>query len=282
MEMKIGCHVSISGGLVKAISRAKKRSCNVFQIFSGNPRTWLPWKPDLEEVKRFKKEIKESALPAPIIHAPYLINLAADSDSTFQKSIQRITTDLEITDILGSNYYLFHLGSRGSLSIESSLARIVDGLKQVLSNYQPKAMILLENTAGSGQSVGYTFNQIKYIINQLPSSLSVGICLDTCHAFAAGYDLTSPLSTLKTIQKLDEIIGLSYLKVLHINDSFYPKGSRKDRHADIGKGFIGVTGFKALLRIKELAHLPLILETPSMSLSADLRNISLLRKIYQA
>jgi deoxyribonuclease-4 len=280
--MKIGCHVSISGGLVKAILRAKKRSCNVFQIFSGNPRTWSPWKLDLEEVRRFKKEINESAFPAPIVHAPYLINLATDSDLIFQKSIQRMTTDLEVTDTLGANYYLFHLGSRGSLSLESSLVRIASGLKQVLSNYQPKAMVLLENTAGSGRSVGYTFNQIKYIINQLPSDLSVGICLDTCHAFAAGYDLTSPLSTFKMIQKLDKIIGLSYLKVIHVNDSFYPRGSKKDRHADIGEGFIGVTGFKALLRIKELAHLPFILETPSMSLSSDLRNISILRRIYRA
>ncbi|PIT90235.1 MAG: endonuclease [Candidatus Komeilibacteria bacterium CG10_big_fil_rev_8_21_14_0_10_41_13] len=281
--MLFGAHVSIAGGVDQAPARAKEIGCEVFQIFSRSPRGGKPPELTSELVKSFKAEMNKNKQVAAYIHTPYYINLASTNNRIRFGSIEIIREELERASILSLPYIMTHLGSANDLSRSEAVAKVAEGVKKVLTGYKGSAMLLLENAAGSGQVIGADFAELKIIIKGLNKSeqAKVGICLDTCHAFASGYDLRDKKSVSETLKEFDKIIGLSKLKLIHLNDSKTEFGQRVDRHEHIGQGKIGKAGFKAWIGHPKLNKVNMILETPndeSGSQAEDLKYIKSLRK----
>jgi deoxyribonuclease-4 len=283
--LKIGCHVSIAGGIDNSVIRAEELGCNTMQIFSKNAATWQEKILDQEEVKRFKRNLKNSILDIdPVfIHTSYLINLASPSDELYFKSINSFIEEMKRADLLLSTPYLItHPGAHSGMGEEYGIQRVIRALNIILEksvDLNLKTMILLENTAGSGTHLGNTLGQLKSMIEGAKDRKRIGICFDTCHAFAAGYDLSNREGVEKTIENLDKNLGLEQLKVIHTNDSKYPLGSRKDRHMHIGEGYIGLEGFKIIVNHKYLKSLPFILETPKFGPGDDMKNINLVKSL---
>ena len=283
--MKIGCHISIAGGIDNSVVRAEKLGCNTMQIFSKNAATWREKVLDKKEVKRFKRNLKKSSIDLGLvfIHTSYLINLASPSDELFSKSISSFIEEMKRADILLTEPYLItHPGAHTGGGEEYGIQRIIRALNIILeksADLNLKTIILLENTAGSGTHLGYTFKQLKMMIEGTKDKRRIGICFDTCHAYAAGYNLSKIKGAEQTLEELDKHLGLKRLKVVHLNDSKYPLGSRKDRHMHIGKGYIGLEGFKELVNNKYLKNLPFILETPKDNEEDDLKNINLVKSL---
>jgi len=283
--LKIGCHVSIAGGIDNSIIRAEKLGCNTMQIFSKNAATWREKILDEEEVKRFKRNLKNSSIDinSVFVHTSYLINLASPSDELYHKSINSFIEEMKRADILLSKPYLIvHPGAHMGAGEEYGIQRIIKALNYILkksADLDLKTMILLENTAGSGTHLAYTFEQLKRMVEGVKDRKRIGICFDTCHAYAAGYNLSNKEGLEQTLGEIDRHLGLEGLKVIHINDSKYPLGSRKDRHMHIGKGYIGLNGFKELVNNKYLKDLPFILETPKFGERDDWENIDLVKSL---
>jgi deoxyribonuclease-4 len=255
------------------------------QIFSKNAATWQEKILDQEEVKRFKGNLKNSSMNInPVfIHTSYLINLASPSDELYLKSINSFMEEMKRADILLTKPYLItHPGAHIGAGEEYGIQRVIKALNIILeksADLNLKTMILLENTAGSGTHLGYTLGQLKRMIEGAKDRKRIGICFDTCHAFAAGYDLSNREGVEKTIGNLDKNLGLERLKVIHTNDSKYPLGSQKDRHMHIGEGYIGLEGFKIIVNHKYLKSLPFILETPKFGPGDDMKNINLVKSL---
>ena len=282
---KIGCHVSIAGGIDNSVIRAEELGCNTMQIFSKNAATWRENILDKEEVKRFKRNLKNSNLDIdPVfIHTSYLINLASPSDELYFKSIDSFVEEMKRADLLLADPYLItHPGAHRGMGEEYGIKRITKALDIILersADLNLKTVILLENTAGSGTHLGYSFQQWKMMVEVVKDKKRMGICFDTCHAFAAGYDLSYREGVEQTLEELDKCLSLERLKVVHLNDSKYPLGSRKDRHMHIGKGYIGLEGFKIIVNHKYLESLPFILETPKFGPEDDMKNINLVKSL---
>ena len=283
--MKIGCHVSIAGGIDNSVIRAEELGCNTMQIFSKNAATWQEKILDQEEVKRFKGNLKNSSINInPVfIHTSYLINLASPSDELYFKSINSFVEEMKRADLLlAAPYLITHPGAHRGMGEEYGIQRVIRALNIILeksADLNLKTMILLENTAGSGTHLGYTLGQLKRMMEGAKDRKRIGICFDTCHAFAAGYDLSNRTGVEKTIENLDKNMGLEQLKVIHTNDSKYPLGSQKDRHMHIGEGYIGLEGFKIIVNHKYLKSLPFILETPKFGPGDDMKNINLVKSL---
>jgi len=283
--LKIGCHVSIAGGIDNSIIRAEKLGCNTMQIFSKNAATWREKILDEEEVKRFKRNLKNSSIDinSVFVHTSYLINLASPSDELYLKSINSFIEEMKRADILLTKPYLIvHPGAHMGVGEDYGIQRIIKALNIILeksADLNLKTMILLEDTAGSGTHLGYTFYQLKRMIEGAKDRKRIGICFDTCHAYVAGYDLSNKEGLEQTLGEIDRHLGLERLRVIHINDSKYPLGSRKDRHIHIGKGYIGLNGFKELVNNKYLKDLPFILETPKFGGRDDWKNINLVKSL---
>lgn len=283
--MKIGCHVSIAGGIDNSVIRAEELGCNTMQIFSKNAATWQEKILDQEEVKRFKGNLKNSSINInPVfIHTSYLINLASPSDELYFKSINSFVEEMKRADLLlAAPYLITHPGAHRGMVEEYGIQRVIRALNIILeksADLNLKTMILLENTAGSGTHLGYTLGQLKRMMEGAKDKKRIGICFDTCHAFAAGYDLSNREGVEKTIGNLDKNLGLERLKVIHTNDSKYPLGSQKDRHMHIGEGYIGLEGFKIIVNHKYLKSLPFILETPKFGPGDDMKNINLVKSL---
>ena len=281
--MKIGCHVSIAGGIDNSVKRAEELGCSTMQIFSKNAATWREKILDKEEIKRFKRNLKKSSIDInPIfIHTSYLINLASPSDELYFKSINSFVEEMKRADLLLADPYLItHPGAHTGIGEEYGIQRVIRAFNIILersADLNLKTMILLENTAGSGTHLGYTFGQLKRMIEEAEDRKRIGICFDTCHAFAAGYDLSYREGVKQTLEELDKFLGLERLKVIHLNDSKYPLGSRKDRHMHIGKGYIGLKGFEIIVNHRFLKDLPFVLETPKFGQRDDLENINLVK-----
>ncbi len=281
-EFRIGCHVRISGGLPKAVDRALERGCRCFQIFLSNPRGWrgsdeLP--PGLDELG---SRCTEEGLEPIYIHTIYLVNLASPSGEAFEKSISALLCNLRAAEVLGRAAVVTHLGSHGGAGEREGVRRVVEGLQRVMELHRGTAPLLLETTAGSGDTVGHTFSQLGDIIEALGGDPRLGVCLDTCHVFAAGYEVRTREALEKTLGELDEEVGLERLKLVHANDSRGDLGSRVDRHMHLGEGLIGVEGFRVMLAHPVLRGVPWILETPEMTLEADRRNLELLLSLLDA
>jgi len=260
--VKLGLHVSISGAIDQAPERAKELGCDTFQIFTRNPRGWKFRKLAKEEVENFKQKVGSIGLSPVVAHMPYLPNLACPNKSLYNKSLKSLVAEFDRCANLGIQYIVTHLGSHLGKGSDIGLERIVKAVNTALSSNDRSILLLLENTAGTKNSMGSTFEDIKKILDKVENRRSVGVCFDTAHAFAAGYDLKNTKAVSQTLEKFDSVLGIELLKVIHLNDSEGGFGCRRDRHEHIGMGYIGEKGFRALLHHEKVRELPFIMETP--------------------
>ncbi len=272
--MQIGLHVSISGSIDMAVNNAVERECTAFQIFTRNPRSWFAKDLELNEAKKFKEKLKESKIDRMAIcaHMPYLPNLSSPEDDGYQKSIKSMTKEIERCDKLGIPYLVTHLGSHKGSGEENGIKRLTDALNKVAET-KADVIILLENTAGQKNSVGSDFKQLAEIFSKCKPAKKFGICLDTCHAFVAGYDLRTKDAAKKTMKEFDDTVGIENLKILHLNDSKGELNSNRDRHDHIGLGEIGKDGLGEVIKIMNKNKIPIVLETPIDERRDDFGNI---------
>jgi deoxyribonuclease-4 len=277
LNMLLGAHVSIAGGIHKSPKRAKDFSCNTFQIFTKNQRQWNV--PDLsfQEITLFKKEAKEHGFNVIFSHATYLINIASPNKKQWKKSVNHMIIELHRSYQLGLKYYIIHPGFYCQANLKEGMKNITNAISLALKN-SSKVMILLETTAGQGSSIGYKFWQIANLILQSAFPERIGVCVDTCHIFAAGYDIRTKQGYDETMYEFDRLIGINKLKVLHFNDSIGKLGSRVDRHQHIGRGEIGLNAFSFFINDKNFTDIPMIIETPKEE-GMDFRNLDVLRSL---
>lgn len=273
----IGAHVSITGGVDRAAARAKAQGCEVMQIFVQSPQAFKTPETSEKEAELFKVSLKTYGIKAVYVHAPYLINLASPNNRIRHGSIAIIQKNLDRASVLGCAYLMAHLGSYGHESHQEGLERLIKSVATILEAYAGSCGLLLEMSAGSGNIIGARFEEIHTILAALHAP-SLGVCLDTVHVFASGYDMRNKASVDATIKEFDRIIGLPRLKLIHANDSAMSLGSKKDRHADIGDGFLGRDAFHALLHHPKLQKLNFILETPGSD-KRRLKDVKLLKKL---
>jgi deoxyribonuclease-4 len=276
--VKVGVHVSIAGSLDLAVDRAKDAGCDVFQMFSRNPRGW-GFKPlTNDDCTLFRKKIVTTGL-MPVDHMPYLPNLASPKPEIWDKSVQTLQAELDRCGRLGIPYLVTHLGHHLGEGMAGGRARVIKAINRALDSSDTTVMLLLENTAGEKNSVGSSFEHIQGIIDGIERSDRIGICFDTCHAFAAGYELRTEADLAATLSQLDETAGIDRLKVIHANDTKGDLGSGLDRHEHIGMGFIGEDGFRCILHNPAFSRLPLICETPVDDRRDDRGNIQAVRDL---
>jgi deoxyribonuclease IV len=276
--VRIGVHVSIAGGIDKAIDRAAEKGCNVFQIFSRNPRGWRFKELSPEEAESFVVKLKKSGIGPVFDHMPYLPNLASPKEDVYKQSVLTLATELWRCGQLKIPYLVTHLGSHSGSGKEKGFRRLVDAVSLAFLKVENEVMLLLENTAGTKNSMGGSFEDIAAILEALDSD-RLGVCLDTCHLFGAGYELRTSEGIISTLKEFDGLIGLEKLMLIHLNDSKGDLGSALDRHEHIGLGKIGKDGFRSLLSSKTFQKLPMILETPIDSRRDDLENLRITREL---
>ena len=276
--VRVGVHVSIAGSLDLAVDRARDAGCDVFQQFSRNPRGW-GYKPLLDEdCDTYRAKIKATGL-IPVDHMPYLPNLASPKSEIYEKSVASLTEELKRCGKLGIPYLVTHLGHHLGDGIAGGRARVVNAINTSLSESDNGVMLLLENTAGEKNSVGSSFEHIRGIMDGLDAPRRIGICFDTCHAFAAGYELRTEEGIADTLTQFDELVGIGNLKVVHLNDTKGDRNSGLDRHEHIGMGFIGQDGFRRILHHPAFKDLPLVCETPVDDRRDDRGNIQVVRDL---
>jgi deoxyribonuclease-4 len=277
--MRIGLHVSIAGSIYESLERAKALGCNTMQIFSRNPRGWQVSKLKKEDVAEFKRLKAKYDITPVVVHIPYIINLATSDDLLYKKSIDAYIEDVARADELGAEYFVTHLGSHVGSGEDNGIARFSDALNAIIKRARPRTMILLENTAGSGDGIGYRFEHLKRIIDRQERSSKIGVCLDTAHTFEAGYDIKSPAGLEKTLQSFDGLLGLGLIKVVHFNDSLSPLASHVDRHHHIGKGMIGLGAMGRIINHPKLKNCAFIMETPKKTDKDDLMNLATVKRM---
>lgn len=278
--MKLGLHLSIKGSIDRVVDRAVEKDCNTLQMFSRNPRGWRSRKLDLEEIESFKMKLRQSRIEPVFIHTPYLLNLASPKKVVYRKSAEALRDELHRAAELGIPYVVTHLGSHLGSGRVSGLRRIVYSINNSLYAVKNNVILLLENPAGTKNSIGSSFEDIECIASQIDDNRRIGMCFDTCHAFAAGYDLVSRRAVEHVLQRLDETIGFKEVKLVHLNDSKGDLGCGIDRHEHIGMGRIGERGFRNILKSR-LGQLSLILETPVDKRRSDLENLKKVRELAQ-
>ncbi len=279
--MRFGFHISISGGFPKVVEKAEVRGCETIQFFSRNPRGWKYDSLNHDEIETFRTSIQSSNISPLFLHLPYLPNVASKKSNFYSRSIDSIVIDLERAEQLGTSYLIIHIGHRMESSEDEAIDAVAWAINQAFDRVRNSIVLLLENTAGQGTEIGYEFGQIKKIIEGVEERERIGICLDTAHAFEAGYDLSRKEEIERTLESFDRMIGLKRLHLLHLNDSKTPLGSRKDRHWHIGEGYIGPEGFRYLINHPLLNHLPGIMETPRKDTVEDLKNMKVIRSLVE-
>ncbi|HDQ05456.1 MAG TPA: deoxyribonuclease IV [Candidatus Bathyarchaeota archaeon] len=275
--LRIGFHISIYGSIDRAVDRAADLGCNTFQIFTRNPRQWKSTRLAPETSQAFSNKVKDYSIKPVFAHMPYLPNLASPRDTIYDKSVATLTSELERCRQLEIPYLVTHLGSHLGAGMQTGFTRLINGINQAISSASGGVTLLLENTAGTRNSMGSTLEDIQHIIERLDIPERAGVCFDTSHAFAAGYDLRTKETVEATAKQIDEVIGFEKLKLVHLNDSKGDLNSRIDRHEHIGMGKIGDEGFRNILASR-LGELPLIMETPKDARRDDVDN---LRKVKQ-
>ena len=259
----IGAHMSTAGGVSRSIERALSVGCTTMQIFTKSNRSWFDKPITPEEIAAFREAYAKSGIREAMIHTSYLINIGAKEASTENNSVKALTQELERAQVLGIPYLVLHPGSHTGAGTDVCLKKIAGNLDEVLKSADGTTMILIETMAGQGTNVGSTFEEIKQILDQAQKRKLIGVCFDTCHAFCAGYDISTDEGYEKTFQDFDRIIGLEHVRAFHVNDSKTPLNSRKDRHEELGKGNIPLTFFKNLVNDARFAKIPKVLETPT-------------------
>ena len=275
--MKFGAHVSAAGGLFNAPINAAAIGADTFQMFSRSPRGGAAPILTDELLKSFKSALRKTNIKDFFIHGPYFINLASNVPRIRQGSISILREELERGTRLGARGVMFHMGSAKDFGVEKSRLLAIEGIEKILQGYSGSCELLIENSAGAGQILGATFEEIGAILDGL-SHRNVGVCLDTCHLFASGYDIRTSEALEETLREFQKFIGIKKLRVIHLNDSLIPLGGHKDRHADIGFGELGKKTFKLLVNHPKLKNLCAILETPGTKLDYK-KSISLLKKL---
>ena len=280
---KIGCHVSIPGGIWNAPKNAADLGCEVFQMFTRSPQGGPAPKIDEEVIKKFKEEMKKWGQKNCYIHAPYYINFASANKATRDASVRVIREELERGSLIGAKYVMTHLGSAKDMPRDEALKVVASGIKAVAKGYRGNTQFLLEISAGAGNVIGDTFEELEYILNNakdicLPAGRQVGICLDSAHMFASGYDIKTKEGFKATIDIIKNTVGLERIKLIHANDSMVGLGEHKDRHDHIGDGKIGVNGFKNLMSV--FGNTDFILETKPDKVEKDIKTLTGIRKSF--
>jgi len=288
--LRVGAHMSVAGGVSKAVDRAEAHGCEALQIFTKNGNRWQGKPLDPDDVKRFRARIEETAIRPVVSHASYLINLATSFEALRRQSIDAFIDELDRAEALGLLGVVVHPGTCTAGSEEEGLRLIAAAIGQALAARAGSAtLVLLEHTAGQGRTLGYRFEHLAAIIDHLNGSPRVGVCLDTCHLLASGYDIVTDLGYRETFEAFDRLVGLGRLKAIHANDSKKPCASRVDRHEHIGRGCLGEEPFRRLLHDPRFRGLPLLIETeksPAPSRAGaivldplDVQNLETLRRL---
>ncbi|APF19230.1 deoxyribonuclease IV [Caldithrix abyssi] len=278
--MKIGCHVSIAQNIWACFERAASVESEVFQIFTQNQRQWRSVQYSAEDIQKFHDLRSEGPYrDVPLVaHASYLINLCAEDEEKLARSRQAFLDELKRCDALGIDFLVIHPGSYGSKTLEWGIDRVAETINLACEQYKPRVQILLESTAGQGSNLGFRFEQLQAIREKALQKEHLAYCLDTCHIFAAGYELETVNGLENTLKEVDKWLGMERVKVWHFNDSMHERGSRRDRHAPIGEGKIGLTPFEILVNDPVFKDTPAILEIPG-GMEKFAENIQLLKKL---
>lgn len=257
---KIGCHLSASKGYANMAKEALKIGGNTFQYFTRNPRGGSVKELNMKDVEEYKKIANENGIEVILAHAPYTINVCSADEKIRKFGIETMKDDIKRLEVVGNSMYNFHPGSHVGQGSEEGIKLIIKALNEILTKEQ-KTTVLLETMAGKGSEVGRSFEEIKAIIDGVELKEKIGVCLDTCHVYDAGYDIVNDLDGV--LNKFDKIIGLERLKAIHLNDDKNPFESHKDRHEKIGEGSIGIEAFRRIINDERLENLPFYLETPN-------------------
>ena len=275
--LNIGCHLSASKGYYNMGKEAVSIGANTFQFFTRNPRGGKAKEVDIKDVERFLNLSKENNFCKILAHAPYTINVCSADENIRKFGIDTMTDDLKNLEFVPGNMYNFHPGSHVGQGEEVGIKLIIEALNDVLNENQ-QTTVLLETMAGKGTEVGKTFEQLKQIIDGVDLKDKLGVCLDTCHVYDAGYDIVNDLDGV--LKKFDTVIGLDKLNAIHLNDDKNPFGSHKDRHEKIGEGSIGIEAFEKIINHPKLRNLPFYLETPN-ELDGYAKEIAFLKNLYK-
>jgi len=279
----LGAHMSITGGVDNAVHRASEAGCDAVQLFTRNSNQWRARPLDPDEVARFRSSQIEKGISPAVAHGSYLINVASPDPALFRRSCLALGEELDRCETLGIPFLVIHPGSHMGAGEAEGIARVASALDRVLEERPShKVEILIETTAGQGQCVGHRFEHLRDILGAMRSEGRVGICVDTCHVFAAGYDLRTAETYEAVMADFDRVVGIRRVKALHLNDCKKDLGCRVDRHEHIGRGFLGLEPFRLLLADLRLDGLPMLLETPKgTDLKEDRENLAVLRSLME-
>jgi deoxyribonuclease-4 len=283
--MKIGAHVSTTGGIATGFDRALAIGAECLQIFESAPQQWGTARLDDEQVAAFRARKEETKLDPVFIHGKYLMNLASADDKIFRTSASTLRSSLRIAERIGARGVIFHTGSHKGLGLDAVFEQICSACVNVLAEVENDTLLIFENSAGQGGTIGSKFKDLGEIVRRVDNP-RVKVCIDTCHAFAAGYDLSSAEGVSAVMDELESEIGVKNLAAIHCNDSKAPLGAGRDLHENIGEGNIGDAGFEALLARKELRDIPFLLEVPGYKIDGagkgpDKPNIDRLKKLRE-
>jgi len=276
---KVGAHVRSGGGVDKAIDRAVEMGAETIQIFSGSPQAWRRKNYTPSEVEDFKRKTAETGIAPCFIHGLYLVNLASQSPDVLAKSYDALVAEMHAASLIGAKGVIFHLGSHKGAGYDACVEQVIDYCRRVLDATPQDAWLILENSAGMGGAIGSKFGELGRIAKDAESE-RVKICLDTCHLFAAGYEVKTRPGLDKTLEEFDKEIGMERLAALHANDSKAPLGGGLDRHANIGEGHIGRDGFINMLSHRAFADMPFLLEVPGFEdTGPDKANVDIIKEL---
>lgn len=278
--MRIGAHQRTGKGLDEAVERAAEIGCEAIQVFAANPSAWRTRAILGDLAESFRRLTAQHDIRPAVVHTPYLLNLASPDHAIYPKSADALADSLIRADALGAAFVVTHIGSHRGEGVEAGVPRVQEAVRRVLSGGNSQAVLLLENSSGGGDLIGSRFEGLRTILDGLSDfGDRLGICLDTAHLWGAGYDLSGADAVNRAIAEFDSVVGLGWLKLVHMNDSRSALGSRSDRHANIGQGQIGVEGIASLMHHPALADLPVIIETPTSTPEDHARDITLLKEL---
>jgi deoxyribonuclease-4 len=276
----LGAHVSISGAIHMSVDRAVELGCTTFQIFTRNPRGWTYTKLKKAEVDEFSRKFEAAGFRVAMAHMPYLPNIASPKKDIYEKSVRSLVAELERCGALGLELLVVHVGSHLGAGLEKGVEQVANAVNRAVEAVDNQVKVLLENMAGQRNSCGSRFEDIAEILSRVKNADRVGVCLDTCHLLAAGYDIRSEEAVEATISRFNKVVGLNRLWAVHLNDSKGALGSGLDRHEHIGMGNIGENGFKAFINHPAIRDKPMVIETPEDERGNYATDLAKLRKLY--